>query len=474
MKGFWRMTPSALVGFGGLAALSAAGYLSLERSVEPVVLGYSRGRFITILLVTLVGVSFLIASRSTAWSLRLLALVMGLGAALGLMEWFLWWSPGVIPVSFLSVMPERVVSRAVALDHQRSVNDPLKRFSFDYRSSSYVVDGYLRHYVPGLSGLLRTEDADDRWVHVEVDEIGFRNPPGLYSANETLDIVLLGDSFTRGTSRRTLAQFLADLTGLKVYSLADLGGAPQHWALAFERYGIRKTPRLVIVNFYEGNDLGDAVRLQEVMDKRLPLNLYYNRGLDRLSLRVVHESAALSFVFGALFIRHETPPNAIVRIGGSEQRLPLEHGSPGPLATEEPSRLVRDGLRLVERSLRRVKQSCACLLVLSYIPSVGSVYGDQAARITGTDDPQPWIQSPARQRALAGILSDVARRHGISFVDVTPELRRAATRERLYAEGHFSQVGYQRYAELLYDALRQAGLPRLDLGGPRIKARVTG
>jgi hypothetical protein len=174
-------------------------------------------------------------------------------------------------------------------------------------------------------------------------------------------------------------------------------------------------------------------------------------------------------MFGLLFVRDERPPEAIVRVGrGSEERIPLEHRSPGPLGSEEPEGVVRTGLRLVERALQRVKQACPCPVVVSYIPSVASVYGDQALRIDGTTDPRPWVQSAARQQALSALLSEVCRRNGIFFVDVTPTLRRGAMLERLYAEGHFSQVGYRRYAKLLYDALRELGLPGVDIGGPRV------
>jgi len=430
---------------------------ALETSVDADIWIYSKTRFALLVGMTLLAGALLFISRFALWSKRALALFAGGAAALALVELSLWLNPFLVPEQLLQEMPPRIIARAAALNAARADNPNQPALPFDLLTSNYLTEGYLRRLTPNHSGLLRTEDGEDRWVPVVVDEMGFRNRPGLYSENDTLDVLFLGDSFTRGTSRVTIAEHFSKLAGLTAYSLGDLGGAPQQWLMAFERFGTQKNPNLIIVNFYEGNDLSDAMCLQGVMDRAAPLDQYYGR-LNRRSDRWVRGSAIASLFQGTLQAQAEAMPEAHLTIGASQVQIPLEHRSPDLDAHDQVADELSGGLTIVASTLEQLRSQTSAQLCLSYIPSAATVYADQAERIAGTDDPEAWAKSVQHQRNLSGVLSRIARAHNLTYVDVTPDLRRLARQERLYGDaGHFNQLGYKRYAELLYSALQESG-----------------
>ncbi len=441
----------------GIILLLATALFALEPSVDAAIWIYSKTRFAFLAGMALFAGGLLFISRSELWSKRALALFVGGAGSIALAEFALWQNPFLVPEQLLQEMPPRIIARAAALNAARSGKPNQPALPFDLLTGNYVTEGYLRRLTPNHSGLLRTEDAGDRWVPVVVDEAGFRNRPGLYSKNNTLDVLFLGDSFTRGTSRVTIAEHFSKLAGLTAYSLGDLGGAPQQWLLAFERFGIQKRPDLVIVNFYEGNDLSDALRLQGVMDRAAPLEQYYGRP-NRRSDRWVRGSAIASLFQGTLQAQAGAMPEAHLTIGASQVRIPLEHCSPDLLAKDQAGDELSAGLTIVAKTLENLRSQTSAQVCLSYIPSAATVYADQAERITGTDDPQVWTESFEHQRILSEVLSGIARAHNLAYVDVTPDLRRLARQERLYGDaGHFNQLGYKRYAELLYSALQEPG-----------------
>ena len=95
---------------------------------------------------------------------------------------------------------------------------------------------------------------------VTMDEIGFCNLPGSYQ-QATIDIITVGDSFTFCTTinpEDTWTKQLSDLTNLTTYNLGKGGIGLYEYLQIFERFGIQKSPRFVVMNVFEGNDLRDA------------------------------------------------------------------------------------------------------------------------------------------------------------------------------------------------------------------------
>jgi hypothetical protein len=99
-------------------------------------------------------------------------------------------------------------------------------------------------------------------IEVVTDENGFCNPHGSYQL-PTIDLITLGDSFTvchTTQAQDTWTGQLAALTGYSAYNLGREAIGIHSYLQILKRFGLQKSPKIVIMNVYEGNDLRDARR----------------------------------------------------------------------------------------------------------------------------------------------------------------------------------------------------------------------
>src|SRR3989344_1251169 len=91
------------------------------------------------------------------------------------------------------------------------------------------------------------------------DEHGFRNPAVLDHA----DIIAIGDSQTEGNNAAqedAWPQELSRLAGKSVYQMAVGGYGPIQY-LALSERGVELKPNVVLIGFYAGNDLSEALSM---------------------------------------------------------------------------------------------------------------------------------------------------------------------------------------------------------------------
>jgi hypothetical protein len=94
------------------------------------------------------------------------------------------------------------------------------------------------------------------------DADGFRLP-ALASPDNTYEIVALGDSFTEAANAaRPWPDVLAAETGKRVRNLGFRGYGPVEEGRVLRDYGLKSKPRLVILGYFEGNDLNDVVSVR--------------------------------------------------------------------------------------------------------------------------------------------------------------------------------------------------------------------
>tara|TARA_B100000676_G_scaffold244163_1_gene246207 strand:- start:1219 stop:2661 length:1443 start_codon:yes stop_codon:yes gene_type:complete len=101
------------------------------------------------------------------------------------------------------------------------------------------------------------------WITMDNDEHGFNNPRGLF-AKDSIDILLVGDSFTQGycvKQDETIAGHLRKL-GLNVISLGIGGNGPLTALASIAEYARYLRPKFVIYNYFEKNDLIDLGSLE--------------------------------------------------------------------------------------------------------------------------------------------------------------------------------------------------------------------
>ena len=128
----------------------------------------------------------------------------------------------------------------------------------------------LRIWKPFIKHTHYDADVPGDAFTVETDEIGFCNPRGIYNREPKIDIITIGDSFTwcnAVSPQDTWTKRLSDLTGLSTYNLGKGNLGLYEYIQILKGFGINKHPKFVILNVYEGNDIGDAITYFQTKNK---------------------------------------------------------------------------------------------------------------------------------------------------------------------------------------------------------------
>lgn len=183
---------------------------------------------------------------------------MALLVFLGSMEVALRLAPWVVPVNMLYHFEPGLRSK-IAQGRYSTVEDTVPVMRDDggpalwtwkpHYAKRYHFDDY------GAVGLVRA------------DERGFCNPPDMIGADQHVDIVAVGDSFTWCHAVRAEDAWplrLGKLTGLSAYNLGRGGIGLYEYLQFLKSFGLRHTPRVVVMNICEANDLRDAQQYKEL------------------------------------------------------------------------------------------------------------------------------------------------------------------------------------------------------------------
>jgi hypothetical protein len=98
---------------------------------------------------------------------------------------------------------------------------------------------------------------------MRMDALGFCNPPADDPDRPHIPIIAIGDSFTAchaPAPERTWPSLLGRTLGRGVYNLGRGGYGPYEYLELLGLFGLAKTPAVVVMQIYEGNDLRDAAR----------------------------------------------------------------------------------------------------------------------------------------------------------------------------------------------------------------------
>jgi hypothetical protein len=181
------------------------------------------------------------------------------GVSLGLLGWIL--------------ICEHIVTIDNIFESQISQSLPL-----DFRLGSYVdttlhtkARRYLEpccndpltwHYQPG-SRYRTTFDCTtcNEPYEVQVDETGYLNRhPGLMQSHQPIDLFVAGDSVLQGMGVPSVIEALQAQLSLSMWNLSIQAYGPRQKISALIAYALPKEPRWLIVEFYAGNDLHEAIR----------------------------------------------------------------------------------------------------------------------------------------------------------------------------------------------------------------------
>jgi hypothetical protein len=384
-----------------------------------------------------------------AYLIPVIVILAGLEVVLHLM-------PGLVPIDFLQHFHDDMrleVARKLDLPNRSDVQ-PVER-----------DDGgpLLKKYRPDIAITLPfgDEEATDTIV---TDDLGFCNPPSRPYAREKIDIMVIGDSLTWCTSVKpseAWPAFLADLSGESTYNLGYPGIGLYEYLVFLRKFGLSKSPDVVVLSISEGNDYRDALRYWRfkthgVVDEQLghdagllhdllgPVSLVYNMAVG--AWREVVQPKRTSALAG------DTPLDS--RLASIDKkkvdfRYTLDFGEERvPFNIRNADRdevahiiVVAEGLAdfsIFDDALSEfmnLAETHDFIPVVIYSPSAHIVYEDY------TIFEAPWIKPLARtySERLRAYGREAAGRFGYHYLDLTDPLKDEVRRQ-----------GSERASKLLY------------------------
>ncbi|MBX3060100.1 MAG: hypothetical protein KF770_26895 [Anaerolineae bacterium] len=319
----------------------------------------------------------------------------------------------------------------------------------------------------------------------ETDDMGFPNKPGPWQDN--YDIVIAGDSFTIRTAPQTWMELLAEQTGSNILSLGAPSWSTLNEVEAIKQFGLDKNPDVVLLMFFEGNDLVNTGQYLERRDSGLNWREFDMQDVPlRRRLLTPHFAR---YLWGKLFPAEETTPakyrypvTASTEVGEIETVFKEVHLLPlsadyETLARSDEFAAMKEGLL----ELQALTEAQGARLVVVYIPSKEHVLWSRVwdevdvnnvlertvtARLSEGDhgrllfDPiyLSYEQFTANQRAQEQLLNDFTAEAGIEFLNLTPIFwQKSIETGELYhfADPHWNQAGNQLAADAIATYLRE-------------------
>jgi len=387
----------------------------------------------------------------------------------------------------LRIVP-RSIPTTVLLRFEPGLRTRIARGRFSTHDETILLerdDGgpKLRVWRPFIDKLYEIDDPGSRRV-VTTDEIGFCNPPGTYRATPALDLLAIGDSFTwchAIDAERTWASLVGRLTGLPSYNLGRGGQGPYEYVQILKRFGLSRSPRAVMLNVFEGNDLRDSeefhrFRLDPSGAEAAPPPGWRGQRLARASYAYNVLRGGIDYLaeHGAQS-RLEAEIDFRYRIGTDEHGTVFNRSQSD---REEVlyARRVRAGhidLALFDEALASFAELARRHRfepIVLYTPSAHTVYREHVSFFDPAiaDDLRRF--SDAQRRHLATRAADL----GYRFLDLTPHLRAAISGfepgELLYFPTtlHYSPPGHEVVARAVAGLLVEIGVadPAAVVDGP--------
>ncbi|MDB4409661.1 SGNH/GDSL hydrolase family protein [Gammaproteobacteria bacterium] len=320
-----------------------------------------------------------------------------------------------------------------------------------------------------------------------LDAQGFCNPPRDRYDLPTIDLIVLGDSFTAcmvSQPEATWASQLGMLTGKSVYNLGKGGVGPYEYLQIFRYFGLPKQPDVVVMNIYEGNDLRDSIRYHEHVAAGREGHILYRQAGDRyqpeldydglLDNPIGRNSYALNLVLAVI---GKQTHKVILWATGDEQtdrekvnfryqlqfpdnvmKFNLQNADESEVRFAKKLRAGEVELSAFDDALERfvaMSSEHGFKPIVAYAPSAHIAYADYVQ----FEDPalselMPWFSQMQRE-----FFRDAADRIGFRFVDLTSAMqvagRELQDRELLYfpVNLHFTRKGHEVYAQALANAL---------------------
>lgn len=325
------------------------------------------------------------------------------------------------------------------------------------------------HYRPG-SRYRTTFDCPTCTPAYEVtaDETGYLNPPGGFLPGQApIDLFVAGDSVLQGMGVPSVVDRLRRQIPLHMWNLSIPAYGPRQKINALLTYALPKSPRWLIVEFFAGNDLPDAIRndvCQQEGDFRCRSNAptverllahhptyatifevrtdvwarvadYATENLTLATTRYLF-SAIKGAIKPPLVALANAVSNREAADRSSETEFPLGAGPPVRVRAGQWLAYVQAGMAVTQQQYERLWTTLAGrdhppAVILLYNPATYEVY-------RGTRLP-PHPQADQMSAVQRDTLRAFAQRHGWSFLDLTEPLREAVRGGEIWLYGRYDR-----------------------------------
>jgi hypothetical protein len=333
-----------------------------------------------------------------------------------------------------------------------------------------------------------TEDSVLARIHFITDENGYPNSSPLH---DQYDIVTTGDSFSgAGWVSTPWPRMLEELSKKTVLNLSIPMYGPQSEVEAVRKFGFPRRPKWVIVGYFEGNDLTDALAYDEIQKSGYGWEEYSLKHGGLVSTLVSIQTLRFGFsdILGKLYV-HINPQLADVEQRPSDKHIIFIVGNKKiPLAfnTNYLSILTSShediqasaNYKLTIQTFLKLKQEFqeeGAQLIIIFIPSKEHIYlplinDDALIKNLLSDIPAYALNKDGslyenvRMEATMqlvrkhnndqrDVISEFAKANKISFLDLTEVFQNKAKEgDDLYYEmdTHWNQNGQNLAAETIY------------------------
>ena len=315
-------------------------------------------------------------------------------------------------------------------------------------------DGRVWFYKPGT---VRNAGDGQKYIY---DELGYVNPPGYLAGLQGADVLIFGDSFIEnGLLTEILRELLAPAT---TYGIGIGGQGPPHWRWHFQRYiksaFYRQSPKVVVLNFYSGNDVTDTKLYQLFPD--VPENY------KKSSVTPAWPTRRFSFFQELLSIVQKTVFTRLWAVSNQYwQNSDLE---PDPDAKDSGWQETLLTLTEMVEDLRKAAPSAKILI--SYWATSGAIYSVDRAHCLEVGkrifSRRRYFQDTCTSATLktqarnSQNLRDWADFTGVYYVDPTSELQVAGRTSILHSDNniHLNREGTRIYASAIVHRIEELGL----------------
>ena len=309
---------------------------------------------------------------------------------------------------------------------------------------------------------------------VKMDETGFCNPPDLYNQTEQFDAIAIGDSFTWCTTVRpedTWSAQLAEVANVSTYNLGKPAIGLYEYLQLLKQFGLEKSPKVVVMNVYEGNDLRDALIYDEYQ-RFGPTD----QATERKDPGFLDRYSYVWNLMQAVMASNRPQADPLIANGAGDDenfryRFKLDSGDlpfnleNGDLDEVVHARLLTSGqieLDVFSAALQAfvaLAEAHDFVPILAYSPSAYTAYAD----VVEFEQPELGEIMPEYSRQLRAYFAAQAAELDLEFVDLTPVLQAAApdytTPEKLLyyqTNRHFTRYGHAVVAKALAKAVSDA------------------